>query len=239
MEERLSPSLKHLLEHDAGQHTSRRNLHKSTNARLFNLSLVVAAHVGIAAMLLLAVRELPAVKTPPPTFYIHPIPPPPPPIERVRPLPRSSTQQASSVTPTTPVPPVPTITPEVPGASSQETPLTTGEPIPSWTNMPSTPNGNTGGASTTTPDASVVCSNVAAIQSAMRYPPQARREGLQGEVMLRFILSATGEVKAARVLTSTPSMLNRAALNAVQQFQCAGQGRDIAVDAPFNFRLTD
>jgi periplasmic protein TonB len=235
MEQSITPSLKHILECNVAQNAVRLQ-QKSSHQRFFNLSLVVAAHVGIAAMLLLTVREFPLIKaSAPPVYIAPPLPPTPPPVERSRALPPAP----RTITNTTPQFSEPTITTEVPTVSTQETPTIIGDPSPMPTDTPSIPSGNSGGGTTVTPDASVVCSNVAAIQSYMRYPPQARRDGLQGEVMVRFILSATGEVKQARVLTSTPSVLNRAALNAVQQFQCTGQGRDIAVDAPFNFRLSD
>lgn len=57
----------------------------------------------------------------------------------------------------------------------------------------------------------------AAISSEVRYPPIARRGGLEGEVLLRLSIAWTGEVIAVRPSGRSASLLSKAALVAVER----------------------
>jgi protein TonB len=68
---------------------------------------------------------------------------------------------------------------------------------------------------------------------------QARREGLQGDVTIRFTVTATGQIKDPQVVSSSNRVFNNVSLNAIRQFNCVGQGQDVVVEVPFSFKLTD
>jgi periplasmic protein TonB len=99
---------------------------------------------------------------------------------------------------------------------------------------------NTADSGTTMPTASnlgVACPNAAQVQGGMRYPAQAAREGLEGDVTARFVVTAAGEIKNIAIVGSTNRVFNNVVTQAVQQFGCRGQGQDVTVEAPFTFRL--
>lgn len=87
----------------------------------------------------------------------------------------------------------------------------------------------------------VACPNSQAIRAEManKYPMQARREGLSGEVLVTFVVTARGEIKDATVKSSSNRIFNSVSLSAVRQFNCVGQGQDVIVEVPFVFKLTD
>jgi periplasmic protein TonB len=85
----------------------------------------------------------------------------------------------------------------------------------------------------------VACPNAQRVREEMRYPPAARREGIQGDVMVRFVVGLAGEIKNINILNSSNRALSSAAVSAVKQFSCAAQGRDVTVEVPFSFRLSD
>lgn len=55
------------------------------------------------------------------------------------------------------------------------------------------------------------------IRSAQRYPPMARRRGLEGEVIIALKLHRSGRVAGASVVGSAPKMFSRAALEAIER----------------------
>ena len=65
------------------------------------------------------------------------------------------------------------------------------------------------------------------------------REGVQGDVLVRFLVGVTGEIKNISTVGSSNRALNHAAVSAVELFSCAAQGQDISVEVPFSFRLKD
>lgn len=215
------------------------NVRKQTRAP--GLMLVVGAHIAIALTAIYAVNELPPRIERPVTQVTVPIelpPPPPVPVRRVEPTPRNVPVVPTPMPPT-PIPeePPPTVQSEnVPQAPSTPTPTS----APQIAGEPGLPTGNsTGGTSS---DVAVVCPNVRVIQANMRYPVQARRDSMQGDVVVQFTLTAAGQVRDPRVLSAPGGIngpLGRAAVAAVREFQCVGQGRDVIVEAPFAFRLND
>jgi periplasmic protein TonB len=95
-------------------------------------------------------------------------------------------------------------------------------------------------SSITTPTASnlgVACPNAAQVQDGMRYPAQAARDGIEGDVTARFVVTAAGEIKNIAIVGSSNRVFNKVVTQAVQQFGCRGQGQDVVVEAPFTFRL--
>ena len=85
----------------------------------------------------------------------------------------------------------------------------------------------------------IACPNAQRVREEMRYPAVARREGIQGDVMVRFVVGVAGEIKNISILNSSNRALSNAAVSAVKQFSCAAQGRDVTVEVPFSFRLSD
>lgn len=83
------------------------------------------------------------------------------------------------------------------------------------------------------------CPNSQKIRAEIQYPMQARREGLSGEVTVKFIVTSRGEIKDPQVISSSNRIFNNVSLSAVRQFNCVGQGVDVAVEVPFSFKLTD
>ena len=85
----------------------------------------------------------------------------------------------------------------------------------------------------------VACPNAQRVREDMRYPVAARREGIQGDVLVRFLVGMTGEIKNINVVNSSNRALSNAAVAAIKQFSCAGQGQDVLVEVPFSFRLSN
>ena len=89
------------------------------------------------------------------------------------------------------------------------------------------------------PSIGVACPNSQEIRTNVKYPPQARKDGLQGEVLIGMTIAANGEVKDVVVKSSTNRAFNSVAISASRQFKCNGQGRDVLVEVPFSFKLVD
>jgi protein TonB len=71
------------------------------------------------------------------------------------------------------------------------------------------------------------------------YPAGARREGLEGKVIVRVIVSGEGKPSSVRLLASSGyPVLDRAALDAVAQWRFRASGR-VEIDVPIQFRLED
>ena len=85
----------------------------------------------------------------------------------------------------------------------------------------------------------VACPNSQAIRQEIKYPVQARKDGLQGEVLVEFTLSATGEIKDIEIKSSTNRAFNSVSINATRQFKCSAQARDVRVQVPYSFKLVD
>lgn len=89
------------------------------------------------------------------------------------------------------------------------------------------------------PSVGVACPNSQQIRTEIKYPAQARKDGTEGEVLIEFTVATSGEIKDIEVKSSSNRVFNSVSLNAVRQFQCKGQGRDVRVQVPFSFKLTD
>ena len=57
------------------------------------------------------------------------------------------------------------------------------------------------------------------VQVAPRYPPRAAERGLEGYVLLEFVVTRQGTVRDPVVVDSSNTMFNRPAIDAVQRFR--------------------
>ena len=89
------------------------------------------------------------------------------------------------------------------------------------------------------PTVGVACPNSQQIRTEIKYPAQARKDGTEGEVLVEFTVATSGEIKDIEVKSSSNRVFNSVSLNSVRQFKCNGQGRDVRVQVPFSFKLTD
>jgi protein TonB len=85
----------------------------------------------------------------------------------------------------------------------------------------------------------IACPNSQQIRSDIKYPTQARKDGLQGEVLIEATVGANGEIKDVEVISSSNRAFNSISINSVRLFKCNAQGRDVRVQVPFSFKLSD
>lgn len=85
----------------------------------------------------------------------------------------------------------------------------------------------------------IACPNSQQIRSDIKYPTQARKDGLQGEVLIEATVGANGEIKDVEVISSSNRAFNSVSINSVRLFKCNAQGRDVRVQVPFSFKLSD
>ena len=154
----------------------------------------------------------PEVVVPPPPKLEAPPPPfiPPPEVQIATPPP-----VAPTITATTPTPPVQTaIVPVAPPAAAPA------PPAPAVTS------------------AAVACSNYSTKMGEAGFPREAIRQGIEkGEALIQFTLTAAGEIKDVKVLSSTHPVFARNSVRIVSEYTCAGQGRDVIVQVPFGYKL--
>jgi TonB family protein len=87
------------------------------------------------------------------------------------------------------------------------------------------------------PKIGAACPNATATMSAIPYPAEALRNGITGSFIVEFVVGADGSVQRPVVIGKGDPLLADAALAAVKNFKCIGQGREIKVRAPFSFKL--
>jgi periplasmic protein TonB len=85
----------------------------------------------------------------------------------------------------------------------------------------------------------VACPNSRQVQADIKYPPAARKDGLEGDVLIEFTLTAAGEITNIDVKSSSNRAFNNVSVSAVRQFKCTSQGREARVQVPFSFKLGD
>jgi periplasmic protein TonB len=85
----------------------------------------------------------------------------------------------------------------------------------------------------------VACPNSQQIRTEIKYPPAARKDGIEGEVLVEFTVGASGDVKDIEVKSSSNRVFNNVSVSAVRQFKCNAQGREVRVQVPFSFKLSD
>ena len=89
------------------------------------------------------------------------------------------------------------------------------------------------------PSVGTACPNSQTIRQDIKYPVQARKDGLQGDVLIEFTVAANGEIKDIEVKSSSNRAFNSVSINATRQFKCSAQARDVRVQVPYSFKLTD
>ena len=82
----------------------------------------------------------------------------------------------------------------------------------------------------------------AELRKHLKYPPSAAKEGVQGTVVLRVYVAASGKVDAIEVKTSPHDELSQAAVDAVEQVgfkpgRIGGKAVKCVVFLPVKFRL--
>jgi periplasmic protein TonB len=206
---------------------------RSVGKNVSRFTLVAGVHFILGAALIATLNRVPiTVIAPPNVTLINPErPPQPPQPETPREIIKANLSTARSIV----VPPIdfamenPPIADPVFVAATPFTPSKNREPTPA-----------TGDSATVAPTASnlgIACPNAAGVQGSMRYPAQAVRDGIEGDVVVRFVVGSAGEIKNVAITSSTNRVFNNAVAQAVQQFGCRGQGQDVLVEAPFTFRL--
>ena len=89
------------------------------------------------------------------------------------------------------------------------------------------------------PSVGTACPNSQQIRTEIKYPAAARKDGIQGDVLVEFTVATNGEIKDVDVRSSSNRVFNSVSVNAVRQFKCNAQARDVRVQVPFSFKLTD
>jgi protein TonB len=85
--------------------------------------------------------------------------------------------------------------------------------------------------------ARVVCPNYMQVMSSISYPREALKENVEGEVVIEFTVTATGQIKDTVIKSSSNRLFNRASMAVVADLKCQGQGQDIRAQAPISFKL--
>ncbi|MGB2819176.1 MAG: TonB family protein [Burkholderiaceae bacterium] len=85
--------------------------------------------------------------------------------------------------------------------------------------------------------AQVACSNYREVMSAIPYPREALKDGIEGDVVIEFTVAGNGQIKDAVIKSSSNRAFNRAAMGAVSQLSCQSGGQEIRVQAPLSFKL--
>lgn len=85
--------------------------------------------------------------------------------------------------------------------------------------------------------ARVACPNYVEVMSSITYPREALRENLEGEVVIEFTVTASGQVKDPVIKSSTNRVFNRVSMAVIDRLTCQGQGQDVRVQAPIGFKL--
>jgi protein TonB len=212
---------------------------RNPSKHIVSIGVVILLHVLIIWGLIsgLARKVVQVIKAPIETKIIEEVKPPPPPPERIElpPPPKfvppppayvpppeievkvpPPPQQTITVTPTPPPPePPPPVAPRVeipppaPPAPPPPAPLT----------------------------AAIVCPSYVAVLKDAGYPREALRAGIdKGTVTLKLTIGGNGTIKNAEVVSSSNRLFNRGAMEAARAITCQGQGRDVEVMLPIDYR---
>lgn len=206
---------------------------RSPTKHLVGIGFVLVLHLFLAwaAVTGLARKAIDVVKEPFQTKIIEEVKPPPPPDTPPPPPPKMVQVQQVFVPP----PEVQISAPAI--QTAVITPTT--QVAPATFAPPQAPAPVAAKAAEGPPSVGVACPNSQTVRADIKYPVQARREGLQGDVLIEFTVAANGEIKDIDVKSSSNRVFNSASMNAVRQFKCNAQARDVRVQVPFSFKLTD
>jgi protein TonB len=202
---------------------------RNPGKHLTGITVVVALHILLVWALAngLARKVVEVVKGPLETKIIEEVKKPPPP-DTPPPPPPKMTQ----VLPTfVPPPEVQIAAPVIQSPISNPTPVAPpvyAPPAPPAPPAPAAP-----------PSIGVACPNSQQIRTEIKYPLQAKKDGIEGEVEVAFTLTTTGEIKDIEVVKSSNRVFNNPVISATRQFKCTAQARDVRVTVPYSFKLTD
>lgn len=213
-----------------------KNITSNTAKHLTGITVVVIVHMLILFALVTGLAQSPFSLKAPPDILVIPTEP-----VKMRPEPLRPVQM-------TPLRPMERITVPVPILEPIENPNSIIDTVtPDSSLMPThragviestSTVGNPAGTGSKPADmTNLACPNSRQVKSNINYPAQARRDGLQGDVLVRFVVSAAGGVRDINVVNSTNRAFNTTAMNAVRQFECVSQGRDVMAEVAFSFRM--
>lgn len=194
---------------------------------LMGISFVILLHIALAYGLAsgLARKAVEKVVGPLETKIIEEVKKPPPP-DTPPPPPKMVQVMPTFVPP----PEVQISSPVVQAVISNPTPVA--PPVYAPPAPPAPP------APVAAPTVGVACPNFKqTIQDQFKYPMQARKDGIEGEVLLEFTVATNGEIKDIEVKSSTNRVFNSPSMNTVRQFRCAGQAREVRVQVPIVYKL--
>lgn len=232
--------------------TLRRRLPGVVLVILLHVALVYALFSGLGRKLIDVVRApvetrvIEEPKKPPPPLQQVALPPPPmnepppppfipPPEIRIAPPPPAPRIVVATPKP----PPKPVVLAPAPMPAPPAPPSPPSPPAPAAPRLPPAPPSPP--AVVKPPavvTAGVACANYRSKMGEVSYPRQAVRLGLdQGEALIQFTLKADGRVTDVKALSATHRVFAQASIRTVEQFRCAGQGRDVTVRVPFGYRL--
>lgn len=88
------------------------------------------------------------------------------------------------------------------------------------------------------------CGGIASLREKVKYPKFAEHAGIEGRVIVQFIVNEEGTVTNPKIIREAHPLLNEEALRAVQQLQCTagrqrGQPVKVQMSMPVVFRLED
>jgi len=200
--------------------------HRFQNKSYTGIGFAILLHIALGYALIngLASRVIKIVNKPIETRIIEeqkPPPPPPPPKHRTPP-PRPHVKP----------PPVYVPPPEVHVATPPPV-----QAIAAVTEKPPEPVQPVAPPAPPIAKAGVACPGSTSIRQSLEYPPEALRDNITGNVLVQFVVGADGQARDFTLIHQAHPLLNRAALAAVHRFNCVGQGRDVIVQVPFDFRL--
>ncbi len=201
---------------------------RSPGKHLTGIVVVIILHValGYALMNGLATKVINVIRQPLETKIIEEVKKPPPP-ETPPPPPPKMVQMLPTFVPPPEVMVQAPVTPPVIATRTAVAPPVYAPPAPPAP------------VAVAPPSVGVACPNSQEIRTNIKYPVQARKDGLQGEVLIEMTIAANGEVKDVDVKSSTNRAFNSVSISASKQFKCNGQGRDVRVQVPYSFKLVD
>lgn len=164
------------------------------------------------------------IELPPPPKFVPPPPAYVPPPEVQVQTPPPPPQQTITVTPTPPPPePPPPVAPrvEIPPPAPPAPPA---PPPPAAAPAPMT--------------AAVVCPQYTTVLNDAGFPREALRAGVEkGSVTLKLFIGGNGSIKNVEIVSSSNRAFNRGAMEAARAITCQGQGREIEVLLPIDYKL--
>ncbi|VVE14294.1 energy transducer TonB [Pandoraea horticolens] len=202
-------------------------------SRYVGIGFVALLHAAVVYMLLngLASKVVDVIRQPIETRVIEEVQPPPPPPPAI-PLPPPPKLAA----PPPPFIPPPEVSVQTPPVVQNTITAQSATAEPSTRAAPSAPVAPASAAPQSA-NVGVVCPNSTQVRASIKYPREALRNNVTGEVVVTFTVDVDGAVKDLQVTKSAAPSLERAAENAVKQFNCVAQGREMRVQVPFSFKL--